>query len=313
MHQQHTFEFDRADLEAFELDELFGAVDDSQIAVLIDPAYIPGSQPALRIDRFGGCRRIVEVAEHHIGTTYQQLAIRTWRHVLVAADFHDPHLNAMHHPADRTFGLFGHAWLGNSAGGGGFGKAPAVEHRYFQSIGGALQQVGTDGRGTGDGQAQARQVEVIDQRMLGKLQHNGSNDRSDCDFVVLNHAQSHFQVESGQHDQARALRKRRAYEAGLSIDMEERQRRQDGVGLAENLGGGHLFGRRNVVAIAEHHRLGEAAGATGEHQGQQVFLQITAALFGQRLAHQQRGKRREARGLTQHENFFELQCGQGVT
>src|SRR6202011_4373869 len=76
-------------------DDLLLAVDDGEEAVLVQLADVARVEPAVRVDRLGGLRGIVPVAEHDAVAAAQHLAVvaeldldpgRGW------ADGSDPHL-----------------------------------------------------------------------------------------------------------------------------------------------------------------------------------------------------------------------------
>ena len=85
MPEQNRLELGGRDLHALVLDELLDAVDDEHVAVLVDVADVARVQPALGVDR--GRRRVgaAQIALHHDGPAYPDLALLAARQRLTAA------------------------------------------------------------------------------------------------------------------------------------------------------------------------------------------------------------------------------------
>ena len=72
-------------------DQLLLAVDDPQVAVVVECADVAGGQPAVGVDRLGGALGLVAVAGHHDLAADQHLAV-----------VGEPQLDARQRPADRA-------------------------------------------------------------------------------------------------------------------------------------------------------------------------------------------------------------------
>ena len=71
---QRLLDLGGVDVEAAGDVHVLEPVGDPQVARLVEHADVAGVQPAVRVDRLGGRRGVVEVAEHHVVAADQQLA-----------------------------------------------------------------------------------------------------------------------------------------------------------------------------------------------------------------------------------------------
>ena len=146
-HLQRRLEVGRADvLAAGGDDQLLLAVDDPEVAVVVELADVAGVQPAVVVERLGGLLRLVEVAEEDVAAPADHLAVLGERH-----------LDAGHRRADRArLHLVGRP--GHRAGALGHAVDLRQRHADRPEPG---EQLGRDRRGAGDGEVELVEAEHL--------------------------------------------------------------------------------------------------------------------------------------------------------
>src|SRR5690606_12719291 len=113
----------RIDVEAGGDDEVLYAVDEKDVAVLVDVADVAGAQPAVH-EGVGGRLLVVVVAEHDLRALDLQFAALAQRHDGVGLDVDEAHVGGGQGLADGQ-GLRGDAQGGAADHGRGLGEAVA--------------------------------------------------------------------------------------------------------------------------------------------------------------------------------------------
>src|SRR5215212_1369383 len=97
---EHLFDLPRIDLEAARVDDLFLAVNDVEVAVVVHPGDVAGVEPAIS-QGLRGLLGHVPVALHPLRTLYDELArLADWHFALPRFDVHDAHVGAGYRHAD---------------------------------------------------------------------------------------------------------------------------------------------------------------------------------------------------------------------
>jgi hypothetical protein len=97
---EHLLDLARVDVEAAAQDHLLLAVDDEEVAVLVDPRHVARVEPAV-LDRLGGRIVLAPVALHHVRALDGDLADLALVDLL-AVLVDDLHLHALDRRADRA-------------------------------------------------------------------------------------------------------------------------------------------------------------------------------------------------------------------
>ena len=84
MRKQDGLQLCRGHLEAFVLNQLFHAIDNEKVALLIGVTDVAGMQPAIRVDGPRGRFQIVEVTFHHLWSAHPQLTFLIRTHLCTA-------------------------------------------------------------------------------------------------------------------------------------------------------------------------------------------------------------------------------------
>ena len=115
-------------------DELLLAVDDAQVAVLVEQPHVPGVERAVGVEGLGRLVRVVEVAGEHVAAPAAHLAV-------VGQDHLDAGERPAHGPDPHRVGVPGHR-------AGGLGQAVDLRHGHADGPVPA-DQVRRDGGGAG--------------------------------------------------------------------------------------------------------------------------------------------------------------------
>ena len=94
---QHGLDLARGNVLAAAHDHVLLAIDDGEVAALVEPAEVAGVQPAVD-DRRGRCGLVVEVARHHLVAAHGDLADRAGRECRTAV-VDDAELDQRRRPA----------------------------------------------------------------------------------------------------------------------------------------------------------------------------------------------------------------------
>src|SRR3982074_3197462 len=89
MSKQDSFEFCGRDLEAFVFDQLFRAIDDEKMRVVVPVTNIASMQPAIGINGMRGCFGTVQISLHNLWTTDADFAFLIWSESLAAFKTND--------------------------------------------------------------------------------------------------------------------------------------------------------------------------------------------------------------------------------
>ena len=94
-------------------------------------------------------------------------------------------------------------------------------------------ELGVEGRRAARDEAQAREVEVGDQRVLGQRKHDRRRDVAGRDAVLLDGREELREVEARHRDDASSAAQGVVEHEHLAVDVEERQDGDDAVVLAD--------------------------------------------------------------------------------
>ena len=254
----------RIDVVAAAEDDVLDAVDQEQVAVLVQVADVPGAQGAVAEDGLG-VGRAAPIAGHHLGAADADLAalalpqqpVRVGR----VADVDD---GAGHRDADGA--ALDHA-VGRVAGddGGGFGEAVA----FNQFAAGEFDEAGAhllrQGCAAGDAELDRAQPERPGGGGGVDGAVDGGDGVEDGDAPGGEDGQGLFQLEARQHDDFGADGDAVVHDRGHGEHVEERQHGQGAFLAGTGAGpvGAHLPAVRGQVGVGEHGALWLAGGPAG--------------------------------------------------
>ena len=182
---------------------------------------VAGVQPAVGVDRRGGCARRPAVARHRRRGADQQLAGLARRQVGAVGQVDDPRV----HPGEqhaRGAGDDRGAEPPDRPARDHLRHAPALQHRAAHAVGGGLLHGGTERGGTAADEAQRPQVRAVDGGVLGQ----GEDDRRDHDrgrdAVALDQLEELLDVEARHRHQRGAGMQRRVRHHAEAHGVEER-------------------------------------------------------------------------------------------
>lgn len=138
------------------------------------------------------------------------------------------------------------------------------------------EEVGGEGSGGGHDRSELEpaEIELGDDGVLDKGEHDGRHNGGEVDLVGDERAQEGAQLEPVHGHHLALVPERGAANAGEAVDVEEGDEAEGGGGadhlLADAEKGGAEVGHQ--VAVCEHDALGGAGGAGGEGQRAQVAL-----------------------------------------
>ena len=244
-------------LVALVFDQFLEAIDDAEAAALVDRRDVAGAQPAVARERGGRGALVAEVAEHDLRPAHPDLARRAARGVLARLRIDEPRLGAREQRADRAVDVLVVLVrvVGDRAR---LGEAVALLHAAADAPLRGPLQLGVQRRRAARDEAQAREVVVVDERMLGQREHDRRRDVAGRDAVLLDRREELREVEARHRDDARAAPQGVVEHERLAVDVEERQDGDHAVVLADRPHGRVLAEVRDEVAVRQHHALGQA-------------------------------------------------------
>ena len=170
--------------------------------------------------------------------------------------------------ADRARAVrVGRRGVGDRAG---LGHAVALHDRAADALGRRRGQLGAQRRGAGVDELQARQVAPLDGRALGQRQDDRRHEVGLGDPVLLDQAEELLEVEARHQHDGRAPAQHAVHHDAHAVDVEQRQHARERVAGLDGLHRGGLQHVGDEVAVAEHHALGQARGAAGVRQRDDV-------------------------------------------
>ena len=256
---QQGLELGGRHLKALDLDELFEPVHDVGVAVGVDAGDVASVQPAVGVNGGGGGFGVLQIALHHLGTGDPQLALAAGGGVGAGGGVDQPGAGVREQCARRPWAH--HTLWNGVADGRQLGHAVALGHRAPDPCRRRFGQLSPEGGRAGEDLANAGQVVLVDDGMLGEGQHNGGHQEQSCDAQGLGQLQHLDHVESGHRHDRGALGQPEVHQYGHAVDVEERQHREDDLVLAHVDGAFGLDEVGHKVAVGEHHPLGKAGGA----------------------------------------------------
>ena len=269
MGQQHVLDVARIDVEAAANDEVLDAVNDVEVAVVIEVADVAGVQPAVTHRRRGRLRT-VPVAGHEHRSADADLAVLAGRQPGPVGS-HDSHL----HPLDRR------AHRAKPAAGGRLGTDQRAGLRTAVALpdlaaGHPPLELGRHLRGQwcrarGD-PLQAGQVVRLERLSQQHLDHR-RHQRADLHAVLLDQLHEPGRVEPAHQHAAGGLPGvQPGHRDEQAIGVGQRQRQQPAHAI-RGVGRGR-GGRSGCVQrrVAERHPLGSAGGAAGVQQRGQIGI-----------------------------------------
>ncbi len=304
MGQQQRLELGRRDLESLELDQLLDPIDDRQVAVLVDEADVAGMQPAVFVDRVGGCLRVVQVPLHHLRSTHPHLADAA--HVLVVAvlHVHDPAFGIRHgdaagaglepaHPGDVGY----RAQLGHSV---------ALHHLAVDPFGGLLGELCAERCGSGENLREAGEIETVDHGVLRESKHDRRDSKQPGDLVLLNQAETLLEIEARDRHDGRSLAEEEVHQHLHAVNVEERQHCENDLTVLDIQGVLALDEVRHQVLVRQHDALGESGRSRRVRQNHDLLVEVDIHLTGG-LTHQG-GKGLHALGSVTDDEYLRDAC-----
>ena len=303
MGQQQRLEFGRRDLEALELDQLLDPIDDRQVAVLVDEADIAGMQPAVVVDRVGGCLRVIEVPLHHLRSTHPQLADTT--HVLVVAvlHVHDPTLGVRH--GDTAGAGLEPAHPGDMGYRTQLGHSKALHHLAVDPVRGLLGEFCAERCGSGENLREAGEIESV-HRVFRESKHDRRDSKQPRDLVLLNQAETLLEIEARDRHDRRSPAEEEVHQHLHAVDVEERQHCEDDLTVLDIQGVLALDEVRHQVLVRQHDALGESGRSRRVRQNHDLLVEVDIHLTGG-LTHQG-GKRLHALGSVTDDEYLRDAC-----
>src|SRR5205085_977895 len=170
--EQQRFEFGGGDLEAFVLDEFFGAVNDVEVAFFVGVADIARVQPAVGVYRLRGGFGAVQIALHHLRAAHANLP--SLAYAQLRACLHGDHLafSVRHAHADRP-GLvkFGRRDVRARTG---LGHAVALHDVATQTRRALVRQLRAKRGRAGEDHLERREVVGVNRRVFGERATGGT-------------------------------------------------------------------------------------------------------------------------------------------
>src|SRR5215216_349210 len=284
---EDLFDLARVHVVAAADDHLLLAVDDEEVAVLVDLAHVAGAEPAILVEDLVRGVVPVPVALHDIVAADGDLADGVRALDIVAVVVDELHLDALDRGADRT-GLALAVGVVEGGDRRGLRQAVALEHLAAEGLLEAPHHLDRHRRAARAAEPQAGGVAAL---VLRHVEHRDIHRRDaeeDRDLVALEHLHGLFGVEARQQRQARPGADCRVEAAGLPEGVEQRERAEDDVflgGLGERLDVD--LGVLLEVAVRELGALRRAgrAARVEDHRGV-AGVDVGDVVIGLRLARQ---------------------------
>ena len=275
MGRDEVLDLGRIDVLAARDDQVVLAVDDVDVAVLVPASHVAGVQPAAPERPFGGVGP-VPVAAHDAVAADQDLAdgaglelvvLVVGDHDLVAdarlaAGFQQTAATRRQRPAVLVA-----AQVGDEDG--GLGLAVDALEIGVEDLERAGQPVDRNGRSAVLDAPQAGQVGLADPFRFEKEDEHRGHQAGIGDALLLDGAQHRVRVEVGMEEDGRANQEL-LHEVHVAAGVKLRQQVQRHI-----VGAGPVFHHRvgeplQHLAVGHHGPLGQAGGAAGVHDGEQV-------------------------------------------
>ena len=284
----------RGHLKRLVLDQLLEPVDDVEVALGVGLADVAGVQPAVFVEHRAGCLRVVQVALHHLRSPYPDLAQLAGGGVPVGGHVDDAPLGVGQRGADRGNPglLLRRVGVGDRAR---LGQAVTLTDEHVvarcRPAGHRLRQR----RRAGHDVLQRRDVEPVDQRMLGQGEHDGRHEVCRRHSVLLQQVEEPLEVEARHRDDGGAGLQRGAHDHRHAVDVVEGQDADERVVGRDALVGRDLGHVGDQVVVRQHDALRHPRGAARIGQRGQVVARVYRHRRRLGPGHQRRERRRPVR------------------
>ena len=283
MRGDEALELRRWHLETVVLDEFLDAVNDREVAVLVDDRDVAGVEPAIGIDGLGSGLGVVEVTLHHHRATDPELASFPNRLILARFGVDDAAFDI----ADRnTAGAGLVAALRRAVGHRAeLGHAEALDNLTVDALGALVLQLDGERRSTGENLLDRREVVLIDDWRLCESEHHRWHGEEAGDLVLGHEFEGLLHVETGHGEHGDTVGEHAVHQDLHAVDVEERQSGKADlvVGVDEHVL--HLRNVRHQVVVGEHHAFGKTRRARRVRQRHYVIAHIDLDLRD-RVAHE---------------------------
>ena len=278
---QRLLDLGRVDVEAAGDDHVLQAVDDEQVALVVEVADVAGVVPAEARGR-GGRLRVLVVAGHHERAAHDDLAALAGRQQRPGLGVHDPHLHQRRGPPG---GRRGAAWPPSRPASKCVGGREHRDHHRRLALAEQLRHHGPDrprappraGRSTSAPRrtrsTAARRGRCVRSAVVAE-QHVDQRRRQERvrDPLLLDERQEAAEVGSAHDDDPPAERHHReAQDAGGVRQRREREVRR---AARERVAHQRQRGHRLEVARREHHALGQPGRAARPDEHREVVRRL---------------------------------------
>ena len=205
---EHLLDLARIDVVTAADDHVLLAVDDEEVAVLVDLAHVAGVQPAVA-DRLGGRVLALPVALHHVVAPDHDLADLALRD-LVAVVVDDLHLDALDRSPDRA-GLALAVGVVERGDRRGLREAVALEDLASERVLESAHQLDRHRRAARGAQLQGRGVELLVARVVQHRPVHRRDALEDVDLVALDDLERLAGVEARDQRQRATAADRRVH------------------------------------------------------------------------------------------------------
>ena len=184
------------------------------------------------------------------------------------------------------------------------GHAVALADVAVQPVGDGLAERRVERGRTGEDGVHAREVVLIDERMLGQRDGNGRCDEDVRRLLLGDDPQELDEIELRHRDEARAAIERSVEQDRHAVDVEERQDRENLVVGLDAHPRNDLADVGYEVPMGEHDPLGSAGGARGVRQHRELGGRIEGDLGRRCTLAEQITQREVAFGTVEHEHVL---------
>ena len=267
---EHVFHLGRVDVEPRHDHEVLGAVDEIEVAVVVDGRHVAGLQPTVLGEDGVGCIGVLVVAGEDVVAAHPDLAGVTDQGV-TAGLAHEPDLDALEGATDRT-----ESHLAPHTGGTRrrrLGQPVALVDRDTEAVEHLLRDGDRQLRRTRQGEPDRGEGVRVQFVEVGERRPHRRGAGHDGDLAALDRLGSRQGVEPLDQDERRADAEPERHDDVQPEDVEQREHRVDDVALFRPvLRRVALVQAGPQVAVGEHGGTRVAGGAAGEHQGGQLIL-----------------------------------------